>query len=478
MSSSKTRQFPVSVISILLLSGLLIASLLIVLAARGDLWLDEIWSLWFAENAVSPLDLLTRFQHDNNHLLNTLYLYLLGQQSNLYLYRLLAVTSGLGSLILLTFLARQKGAFESLCVLFMAGTSYPLILYFSEARGYAPAIFFALLAYLLLQRCLKNSSLLNLALFWTAVVLGILAHLTFVNILLALFCLTLGHEYYSHSPPGMSIKRIASLYVVPFVFFGIFYFTFVTPMIIGGGDSFNYWDVVSYATVLISGFPEGQFARFVAFAFYAGSVGVGVYILFRNRNEQWLFYLVALVAGPTLMLFVARPQVLYFRYFVVCFPFYYLLMGSVLGGYCRGTSVKYMWAGIAIVCLMAVGHASRVIPLLKLGRGGYMTALSYISTHTPGQTLRIGSDHDFRNGMVLSFYSRFLPGQKRVDFINQGRIAEERPDWILTHSQDLSYQPPTVLRSDNSVNYRLVEQYRFAGDSGWNWFLYHIEYAG
>jgi len=478
MASPKTMQNPGSVISILLVISLLISSVLIVLAARGDLWLDEIWSLAFAGNAASPLDIVTRFQHDNNHVLNTLYLYLLGPQSHLYLYRLLAVGSGIGSLVLLTILARRKGTFESLCVLFLAGTSYPLILYFSEARGYAPAIFFALLAYLLLQRCLNDHTLLNLALFWSVVVLGILAHLTFVNILLALFCLSIGHEFYSHSTPGRSFKRINTFYLVPFIFLGVFYLQFVKPMTIGGGESYNYWDVISYAAVLVSGLPESQFTRLVAFACYVGAVGAGVYILFRNRNEQWVFYLVALIAGPILMLIVTRPQVLYFRYFVVCFPFFYLLLGSVFGECCRGRSRKYLWAGIAIICLMAAGHATRVVPLLKLGRGNYMAALSYISAHTPGLTLRIGSDHDFRNGMVLSFYARFLSDQKKLNYINQGRLAEERPDWILTHSQEPSYQPPSVLDINNIGNFRLVEQYRYSRDSGWNWFLYHIENSG
>ena len=58
--------------------------MLIVAAARGDLWLDEIWSLLFVRASRSVTDLFARFRHDNNHLLNTLFLYYLGERKTLF----------------------------------------------------------------------------------------------------------------------------------------------------------------------------------------------------------------------------------------------------------------------------------------------------------------------------------------------------------------------------------------------------------
>ena len=62
-------------------------SFFIVLAARGNLWLDEIWSVDFARGAHSLRDLFTLFRHDNNHPLNTMYQYLVRQQSGLFSWR-------------------------------------------------------------------------------------------------------------------------------------------------------------------------------------------------------------------------------------------------------------------------------------------------------------------------------------------------------------------------------------------------------
>ena len=86
--------------------GLLIVSAgLRLLAARGDLWLDELWSLSFARQMTSPLDVWTAIHHDNNHPLNTLYLFvvvhLAGAHASPMLFRLLSLVSGAAMLVVL-----------------------------------------------------------------------------------------------------------------------------------------------------------------------------------------------------------------------------------------------------------------------------------------------------------------------------------------------------------------------------------------
>ena len=76
----------------------LLSSALIVAAARGDLWLDELMSLSFARTAHSITDIFVRFHYDNNHPLNTVFLYLAGVHQTLFIYRIFAVVSGIGRL--------------------------------------------------------------------------------------------------------------------------------------------------------------------------------------------------------------------------------------------------------------------------------------------------------------------------------------------------------------------------------------------
>ncbi|HEV8232999.1 MAG TPA: hypothetical protein VGP84_00320, partial [Gemmatimonadaceae bacterium] len=49
-----------------------------VLAGTNELWLDEIWSYVLAHRLTSPVGVFTAIHHDNNHYLNTLYLYAIG----------------------------------------------------------------------------------------------------------------------------------------------------------------------------------------------------------------------------------------------------------------------------------------------------------------------------------------------------------------------------------------------------------------
>ena len=46
-----------------------------VFATGGELWLDEVWSLLKIADLTSPLEILTKVKHDNNHLLNSLWMW-------------------------------------------------------------------------------------------------------------------------------------------------------------------------------------------------------------------------------------------------------------------------------------------------------------------------------------------------------------------------------------------------------------------
>ena len=59
----------------------LIGCILRVLAVHGELWLDEAWSVLLVQDVGSPLALATEVRHDNNHLLNSLWLWLVGPRA-------------------------------------------------------------------------------------------------------------------------------------------------------------------------------------------------------------------------------------------------------------------------------------------------------------------------------------------------------------------------------------------------------------
>jgi hypothetical protein len=88
------------------------AAVLRLAAAANDLWFDEIWSLWLiAREAQAPWDLFRGgMRHDNNHLLNSLYLYWLPPHLPPLAYRLASVTAGTAAVGMAWLLGRQRSA--------------------------------------------------------------------------------------------------------------------------------------------------------------------------------------------------------------------------------------------------------------------------------------------------------------------------------------------------------------------------------
>ena len=80
---------------------------------------------------------------DNNHLLNTLWIYAVGDRPTWFAYRLFSILTGSAAIAATGLALRRVGRVESLVAAVLVAASYPMIVYSSEARGYAPAVFFA-----------------------------------------------------------------------------------------------------------------------------------------------------------------------------------------------------------------------------------------------------------------------------------------------------------------------------------------------
>jgi hypothetical protein len=327
---------------------------------------------------------------------------------------------------------------------------------------------FALLSYALARR---DFSLSTMVAFWMASILGILSHLSFVIVSVSFVLGSVATEVLKESPRLRRLIWLLAYHVPPLAFFGLFYIFFAWDMAIGAGPLYTNWDVITQSAILLFGFPQDPFFGGLGVLLLILVVAVGSYALYRNRDERWLFFCSALFIVPMLVLLFARPKYLYFRYFIVCFPFFYLLLSYLL---CHGYRYsKPVRAGvIAVALLMFAGQTYRVVPLLELGRGSYRAALTRILENSPEGVVRIGSDHDFRNRVLVDFYAPFLGGSHKLRYIPQPEWRSEPPEWILTHSQDLSYEPPPDISVPGVGVYQFFAAYPFSGVSGWSWFLY------
>lgn len=135
-----------------LLAAILIVALgLRVTMANGGIWMDEAWSAIFAQHVGTPIGIFFRINHDNNHHLNTLWLQLTGMGAPSLVMRAPAIICGTLAVYFAARFARHDGSAPMLVTAALFAVSPFMMLYSSEARGYAP-VTLAMLCLLLFTR--------------------------------------------------------------------------------------------------------------------------------------------------------------------------------------------------------------------------------------------------------------------------------------------------------------------------------------
>jgi 4-amino-4-deoxy-L-arabinose transferase-like glycosyltransferase len=451
--------------------SLLLAFATMLAAASGDLWLDEIWSVRMSRTLHSAMDVFTR-RHDNNHPLNTLYLYLLGEPRLQLQYRLASVFGGLGCIGLVAYSAwRRWGPREALMSTVLCASSFPILLYSSEARGYGLLMLFVLAAYVAWSREMQRSQWPTRLAYWIACVLGLLAQFTFV---IALFAFGVG-QFAADGEARSTRHRLAKLawlQLVPLLFAAWWYWFFVSRLVVGSGDQTGTWSLVGEVAALLLGLQDTPLLKLVSVLAVLAVVAAGAQQLRKAGDRQWLFFACIIVVAPAQLLLASSGRIVQVRYLLACFPFFFMLASRllVLGWDRWGRGGRALLALVFVLCVS--GNLQRDAFLLKYGRGGYSKAIAHMLQETPTGPVLVGSDHDFRNGMLLVFHAARLPGGERVHYVKIARAQQLKPEWFLLHNRELRHAPPPQFSLDGVVFYRLDQRYGYAGLSGWNWYLY------
>ena len=450
------------------------------LATRTDFWLDEIWSWKIATRVIhSPLQALTRpeAQSDNNHPLNTVFMYLIGPDAPFPVYRLLAVISGIGAIVLAARIMGRHSRVSGVVAAMLLAFSYPLIVYSSEARGYAPMVFFALLAFDTMDRYLQRPRLPLAALFGVACVLGLLAHLTFLQCYLSLAIYSVFTLRRYRRPARQIAVDVLRLHAIPLLSIMALYLIFMRHLTIGGGNTVPLSTTIASVLSLLIGGPEGAKST----ALIAASAIAAVLGLFARRRSEWfIFFLIAVIGAPVLFVvlqlyFLGANETIFPRYFLAPFTFALLLLSVGLAellknpGWLRG-------AGAAVLSAMLIGNAYSIGRFLIDGRGHYSQAVRYMAEQSPGPVITITTDteNEFRTRMLLEFYARSLPPGKRFGFNQPMSGAIAAPQWIIINTQESNPWMPEI-RATESIVYSFDRQFPYFGLSGWSWQLYRLQ---
>jgi hypothetical protein len=443
-----------------------------VIGSFKNFWLDEIWSYYLAQELESVWDVVAQRKHDNNHILNTLFVHWVGEREHWIGYRLLSIVTGSASIVALALVAARRGAIEALVVSILAAASYPLILASGQSRGYAPAIFFSLVALLAIDNYLREPRYGWLVLFWGACCLGILSHLTFLYAYLSILVWSL---FRARDAGGgvLDWLRVGMLcHAVPLAVVAALYLGFYREIVLGGGPrDYDAVRVIREALTGALGFHTyAEPWLWTGFALGGGVAAMGLWLLRSARDRSWILLLGAVVVAPAVVLLVAAPRLFYARYLVASIPFFYLLVAVVLGAIARRGRIGRLLCGVVVVVFLAA-HLSEFQAFRTVGVTSYRDALDYLDAHTAGRKIRVGSDHDFRNSLVLRFYRRYWESDKRMVYVERDRWKGVGPEWYLAHSWLAGMDPPAHLVVEGR-SFTRVAWFDHGRGYGFSWFLY------
>jgi hypothetical protein len=440
------------------------------LAARGDLWLDEIWSLEQARVAGSIVGVFTRVHHDNNHHLNTLYLLAMGPATAPVVLRLASVVAGTLTVALAATSEARLDRYFALTWAFLLSVSYILVHYSSEARGYSLALLFAVAGYAAMERFLVTHHPAWAAGFAAAATLGILSHLTFLYALLAFECWAGVVALRSRRVRALRSGLVVTL-GLPLAAFFLLWVVDLRHLTVGGGPEYRLTEVIRDLLRASFGIPRGAW-EWLAIPVLGAAV-LEVIRMARARDDRWVFFVVVILVGPCVVLLLTRPAYLAPRYFLVTVPFLLWLTAESVARLARSGRIGVA-AAVALLAAFLVGNGLHIARLLREGRGHYGEALEFIARSEPGKVVTLGSDNDFRNGVVVGHFYPPFAGAPRLRYVRIGDWTDSAPSWVLVHHFDENPPPDAAVMGPTGRFYDLVRIFPYAGLSGWDWYLYRV----
>jgi hypothetical protein len=439
-----------------------IAGLSLLLRAAGlasEFWLDEIRGLSNVAAIGSAAEVFTGIHHDSNHWLVSLWMYAVGQEAPFWLYRLPSLLAGVAAVLVAGRLAGVEGSNARLAMLLTA-TSFPLVFYSSEARGYSLAALSSLALFLCLLRWAETSDPRWLGGYWLSASAGVLSHLSFVLVLVAafLFSVVLAGRGL------LSPRRAIAVHLLPFVLLGVLAFIDLRYLRIGGGTLEPPSSLLARTASLALGGPvEGRgvasFALFSA-AIILAELARRIRRFWPHRSTaelrsySWIFF-AAIALLPVWVAFALDPPFLFPRYFLVAMAFWPLLVASL------ASSLRRRWTAVVVAGWLAMNFCS-ILRFVDEGRGRYEEALRFLLENSDREIISVGSDHDLRNERILGFYRRRMgESAARLRYVAEAERREQPIDFWIGSYEGSRCASCVLLRS-----------YPSSSLSGARWVLY------
>jgi hypothetical protein len=453
-----------------------LAAFALLLRARAmftDFWLDEIWSYDLARRARSVADIFFSpdLKHDNNHQLNTLWLYVLGDQPHWVLYRIPALVAGVVAVVVAYAAGRERSRAEGWFAGLGVAVSFTMVVYSTEARGYALVLLFALLALVALRRYLDTPSLAGAARFWIWIVLGLAAQASILHFYLGAM-LWSGYRLRGRS------RDLLLLHGVPVAWGGLWAALVLLGSRIGGGPAWTWRSIGDQSLAWTFGYPVSIVPAWLAAGAASALVVWDARRLWRAGSDAGLFF-VGAIFGPPIIVAALSPPWLFPRYFLVSLLFLLLVAARSLARlWCRPGWGRPM-AG-SVFLLFVVGNARHIVPFSEYGRGLASQAIRAMASSRPsGEIFVTGRPVDLWSSLPVAYYEHAFGLGNRLHYVPAADLEKPGPpapvDWLVVQGQTNDVAPGATVSVTGAGRFVLQHAYPQYGPSGMRWWLYRRE---
>jgi hypothetical protein len=401
--------------------------LLRLFAARGDLWLDEIWSIQNLQHIGNVGEIFWGISDDNNHLLNSLWLWIVGPDAPPIIIRLEAIVLGTCTIPVAAMLCARSGPIAALAGAALVAGSDLFVHYGSEARGYAGLILMIFIAADAIENYLDDpGDHRSRLVFGLAVAFGALFHLTMLIAAFTLIVATLARVWLrGRSPRGVAVAAIALgipavLGAVPALGFLLAGVVNTHKIQLGVQVPFTFARLGHGLTTVfaaIFGLPYGLPLWLGA----GGAVVLTALAVFLLAPERRILPLACLLLPPGLACLLRLPNVHIARFHLIVAVGLVILFAEAIA---KLWSLRQTRLVLAIGFLVALGNGVHDAELLALGRGDYERVVARMEGAGPAT---YGSNMPAEVGRTVRFYDRRFGG--RLAPVSDW--CAKSPDWFI-----------------------------------------------
>lgn len=464
LASRRARRLVAFAVAALTVLGLFLR----LASARGDLWLDEIWSLRSLERLHRAGEILWGLPFDNNHILNSLWLWIVGPHAPPVLIRLESIVVGTLTVPMAARFCGRAGPVAAIAGAALAALGAIFVQFGSEARGYAGLLLMIFVAADALEDFILEPSGGGRVRFAGAVALGAFFHLTMLFDAAILAIATLLRLYELGRPrrqlvtSGVELAFAGVLGALPAVGFLATSVLSTHSLHLGTSTPFSFTGLAHSLTTIYAatlGLPYDLPIALTVFVCAALTLAAIFYVGARAA----ILPLTSILLPALFALLAQAPNVQYPRFFLIATLGLVVLTSRVAA---KLWSEGQRLPVACVALLLILGNGIHAYDLIRLGRGDIQTLVARMEAHGAST---FATNLPAETWVSLHFYDP--RGELRE--VRPSDWCGDAPDWyVLTDRPALERPVLTFAGGRCRAIYEIDTTVRRAPLSGLGYALY------